>query len=138
VRWNLSFLPKKSRASAFRLGALLVFGAAMFASAMTKPAAAQANFDGQWSVLVVTEAGECDRAYRYALRIDHGVVRYDGEVGIDLTGRVERNGRVLVSISRGAQSAAGTGRLSGAIGTGTWSGKSSTGQCSGTWEAERR
>jgi hypothetical protein len=102
------------------------------------PAAAQTSFDGSWSVLVVTEAGDCDRAYRYAVRIDHGVVRYDGEAGIELTGRVERNGRVAVTIARGAQSARGSGRLSSRIGTGTWSGKSPTGECSGTWEAERR
>ena len=38
------------------------------------PAAAQGKrFDGNWSVEVVTQAGACDRAYRYAMVVENGV-----------------------------------------------------------------
>jgi hypothetical protein len=101
-------------------------------------ARAQAGFDGLWSILIVTEAGECDRAYRYGVQIDHGRIVYDGTAGVELTGTVDRSGRVSATVQRGEQGAVGTGRLSGDHGRGTWRGRSSTSQCSGYWEAERR
>src|SRR5215470_1489067 len=101
-------------------------------------ARAQAGFDGAWSILIVTQAGECDKAYRYAVQIDHGQINYDGTAGVELTGSVDRSGRVSANVQRGDQGANGIGRLSGNRGRGTWRGKSSTGQCSGYWEAERR
>ena len=102
------------------------------------PVRAQTSFDGSWSVLIITEVGDCDRAYRYGVRIERGRLFYEGETGIEFSGRVEANGRVTVSVRRGDQGASGSGRLSGNRGTGTWKGQSSTGECSGTWEAERR
>ncbi len=36
------------------------------------PAQARGPYDGNWSVLIVTDSGSCDRAYRYALRIADG------------------------------------------------------------------
>ena len=45
--------------------------AALFVTAWlcTSPhAMARTPFDGAWSVLIVTDRGTCDRAYRYALR----------------------------------------------------------------------
>jgi hypothetical protein len=35
-------------------------------------ARARTSFDGNWSVLIVTDAGQCDRAYRYGLVIRDG------------------------------------------------------------------
>jgi hypothetical protein len=43
---------------------------------------------------------------------------------------------VTVTVSRGSQSAKGTGRMSGTDGIGTWT--AGSGECSGTWTAERR
>ena len=99
---------------------------------------AQASFDGSWSVLIITDTGECDRAYRYGIRIESGQIVYGGEAGVDFTGRVESNGQVAATVRRGQQSATGSGRLSGSSGAGTWKGQSSTGACGGRWEAERR
>ena len=102
-------------------------------------AAAKAQaFDGSWSILIVTQAGDCDRAYRYAVQIEDGQIVYDGSAGVEFTGRVDRNGRVSATLQRGEQSATGTGRLSGNRGTGTWQGRTQISQCSGYWEAERR
>jgi len=36
------------------------------------------RYDGPWSVGIVTEAGFRDRAYRYPIRIEHGVARFLG------------------------------------------------------------
>ena len=42
-------------------------------SLWTAPTAiARLPYDGKWSVLIVTDAGTCDRAYRYALDIANG------------------------------------------------------------------
>ncbi|NWG25641.1 MAG: hypothetical protein HXY30_14715 [Pseudorhodoplanes sp.] len=117
--------------------ALAALGAVLVGQAQTQAAPVN-RYDGTWSVLIITESGTCDRAYRYALRIKNGVVYYDGEAGIDVSGRVSPSGQVQVSLKRGDQGASGSGRLSGTTGLGTWSGKSSTSQCSGQWQAERR
>jgi len=99
---------------------------------------AASNFDGQWSVLIITEDGTCDRAYRYAVKVVNGVLRYDGEAAVSLSGRVDPSGKLNATVQRGDQRANGSGRLSSSSGTGTWKGKSSTTACSGRWEAEKR
>jgi hypothetical protein len=100
-------------------------------------AVASTRFDGAWSVLIVTDQGTCDRAYRYALRIADGRVYYD-DPSFSVSGGVDGAGRVQVGVNAGGQSANGYGRLSGNYGEGSWSGHSSTSQCSGHWQAERR
>ena len=99
---------------------------------------ARTAFDGNWSVLIVTDAGQCDRAYRYGLVIRDGRVLYEGEAAVNVAGNVTRNGAVSVRVSAGSQHADGAGRLSNSNGSGKWSGTGSAGSCSGTWSAERR
>jgi hypothetical protein len=111
---------------------------AIFLIGLSEQARAQASFDGTWSVLIITETGECDRAYRYGIRIERGQIVYGGEAGVAFTGRVGANGQVSATVRRGEQNATGSGRLSGSSGAGTWKGQSSTGACGGRWEAERR
>jgi hypothetical protein len=122
-----------------RIGLFLLpfLAAAAFAGADPRPAYA-ASFDGSWSVVIITDNGTCDRAYRYPVRVVNGEIRYEGEAGIAISGRVDGAGKLSATISRGEQSASGTGRLSRTGGAGTWSGKSKTSVCSGRWEAERR
>jgi hypothetical protein len=98
------------------------------------PAVATPNYDGLWSVMIVTEKGACEHAYRYPVRISKGTVQNDGPGLINVSGKVGGNGAVTVSVSAGDKSASGTGRLSGKVGGGKWSGAA----CAGTWEAERR
>ena len=114
-------------------GALIAISLASALSAAT-PAAATPNYDGLWSVQIVTEKGSCDRAYRYPVRISKGVLLNDGPSPITVSGKVGGNGSVTVTVSYGDKSASGSGRLSGKIGMGSWSG----GSCAGSWEAERR
>lgn len=106
-------------------------------SVSTRPAHAAA-FDGSWSVLIITNQGECDRGYRYGVRIGDGKVAYEGTADIQLSGTVSSGGAVSVTVRRGSQSATGTGRISANSGSGTWRGRGPNGECSGNWEAERR
>jgi hypothetical protein len=100
-------------------------------------ASAQRGFDGQWSVLIVTEQGVCDRAYRYGVTIRGGNVFYDGGV-VNFSGRVASNGAVRVRVTASGAAANGSGRLSRNAGRGSWSGQSGGNRCSGYWTAERR
>jgi hypothetical protein len=91
-------------------------------------------YDGLWSVSIVTEKGDCDRGYRYPVRITNGVLANAGSVNISIMGKVQPTGAITVTVSAANKSANGTGRLSGDLGEGRWTG----GECSGTWTAERR
>lgn len=119
-----------------RLSAAL---AAAFVLATALPGAARAaSFDGTWSVLIVTQRGPCDAAYRYGLSIRNGVVFYEGSAPVNVSGRVSGNGGVHVRVWAGRQSASGSGRLSRGTGRGAWRGTGSTGTCSGYWTADQR
>ncbi len=102
------------------------------------PAAIAAVQDGNWSVLIITEKGDCDRGYRYGLKVSNGRVSYNGDGSVNLAGTVASNGAVNVSIKVGDKGASGTGRLSASSGAGTWHGLGSSGTCAGRWEAEKR
>jgi len=111
----------------------------IFAAALAPaPAAARTVYDGHWSVLIVTDSGPCDRAYRYGLSIRDGSVIYQGSASVNVAGRVSRNGTVNVRVWAGSQGADGSGRLSRTFGEGVWRGTGSMGACAGTWSAERR
>src|SRR3954447_20879326 len=118
------------RALAPALAALGILAATVPASA---PASARSNYDGKWSVLIVTQKGTCDRAYRYPVKIDNGAVGYAGDSSFTVSGKVGANGAVTVMVARGSQSAKGTGRLSSNDGSGMWT--AGSGDCSGTWTA---
>jgi len=105
-------------------------------AASPAPMSAKPSFDGSWSVLIVTEHGKCDRAYRYPVKIENGAVGYAGSASFTVSGKVDPKGTVTVTVARGSHSATGTGRMSDSDGTGTWT--AASGDCSGTWTAERR
>jgi hypothetical protein len=110
----------------------LVAASATFAAAPSQ--AASPRYDGVWSVLIVTEKGDCDRGYRYPVRISHGTLINSGSDPFSISGRVLPSGAITVTVSAGEKSATGTGRLAGNSGGGLWTG----GSCSGSWSAERR
>ena len=126
-------LTRPINAVAPAFAALVILAATVPASA---PASARSNFDGTWSVLIVTQKGTCDRAYRYPVRIANGSVGYAGDSSFTVSGKVGDNGAVTVKVARGSQSANGQGRLSATDGSGMWT--AGSGDCSGTWTAERR
>lgn len=129
-------MPHSKAQQSFKLAGL---SAATLASGWLLAGQAQAApHDGRWSVLVITEKGSCDQAYRYEVAIDDGKVSYAGREQVDFSGTVAAGGAVRVSIRLGEQGATGSGKLSGASGAGTWQGTGNNGACAGRWEAERR
>lgn len=119
------------RTAAFIASAMLVSGAMLAGSG---PAHARMMYDGSWSVVIVTEKGECDRAYRYPINISGGKLINAGSAMFDISGKVASNGAINVRVSYGERSATGSGRLTSRYGMGSWRG----GSCAGTWTAERR
>jgi hypothetical protein len=117
-------------------------GAAKTPRARTAPpppkAAPSTNFDGRWSVIIVTDQGSCDRAYRYGLRISGGRIHYEGDSAAVVNGQVDARGNVVVSLRYGGSIASGSGRLTDTDGEGRWQGASASSNCAGHWEAERR
>lgn len=95
---------------------------------------AMPRYDGTWSVLVMTQKGDCDPGYRYPIRISNGQLVNAGDSAFTITGKVGDTGAITVTVSAGGKSATGIGRLAGNEGGGMWTG----GACSGSWTAERR
>ena len=116
-----------------------LFAAAGIAAAIALAGASHAavSHDGNWKVTIITEAGNCDPAYSYPVKVSGGVVSYNGDGSFVISGKVADTGGVSVAIARGDQHANATGKLSGDAGTGQWSGKSASTICSGRWEALR-
>jgi hypothetical protein len=106
--------------------------AAALAAAVAVPA--DAALDGEWSVAISTSMGNCN-SYRAALRIVGGRV-YPAGGDFNAAGYVNPSGGISVSVSSGAGSAYGSGRLRGSQGAGRW--RTRSGECAGTWYASRR
>ena len=109
--------------------AFIVMIAATAAGPQTK---AQSQFDGAWSVTIVTRSGTCDQIYRISGLVSNGVIIYPG-----VSGRVAPSGAVSGTLSMGPIHASGSGRLSGNTGSGTWRGQGPNGPCSGSWNGQR-
>jgi hypothetical protein len=108
--------------------------AVLFAAIPSAARAANSN-DGNWSVTIFTQAGNCPSSLRYGVRVVRGRVFGDDQ-SYQVNGTVAPNGATRVTVSEQGQSASGTGRLSGNAGAGRW--RTSTGECSGQWTAARR
>lgn len=98
-------------------------------------AAAAGAYDGNWSVVINTLRGDCDRSLRYSVRIVNNQV-VAGEQSYQAAGRVSPGGEIRVVVAEGGRTASGIGRLAGNNGRGEW--RTSTGQCAGSWTAVRR
>ena len=118
------------------IAAAVAIASAIIASAIIASTASFAvpRYDGLWSVSIVTEKGDCDRGYRYPIRISNGTLANAGNTVFTITGRVGGTGAITVTVSGGGRNATGSGRLAGNAGVGSWIG----GSCSGSWTAERR
>jgi len=100
------------------------------------PSSAATNFDGHWSVVIITNRGDCDPTFRYGVQIVNGTISTGAEATV--RGRVSATGAISVTLQFGKQSATGSGHLRGNSGAGVWQGRGTRGSCSGTWTAERR
>ncbi len=119
------------------LAAFLVASGSIPSNAARRIARLTRTYDGLWSVMIVTRYGDCEPAYRYAVRIVGGrVANTDEDQDYQVYGAVGRSGAIRVIVVRGGQWADGYGRLSHNYGRGRW--RTSTGQCAGVWTAVRR
>ena len=60
-------------------------------------------YDGLWSVSIVTEKGDCDRGYRYPIRISNGSLANAGDTAFIITGKVAPTGAIIVTVSAARQ-----------------------------------
>jgi hypothetical protein len=117
----------------------LALGAALALGVAVKPATALAgDYDGNWTVRIVTEHGHCDRTASYDVRVANGKVLYTSYSSVSLYGTVSPQGAVRVMIRHFNDGADGSGMLTKRSGSGGWSGHGSNGPCSGRWAAIRR
>ena len=99
---------------------------------LSSPARA-GDFDGTWSVSLVSSGGLCGGGTSSVLTVRNGSVRAGGAVSV--SGQVGPGGSVSLALHRSGVSGSAHGRLSGASGAGSWS-VASLG-CSGHWTARR-
>jgi hypothetical protein len=123
-------IDRRGRRSLIAIAGTIVAGAMIVCTASF----AVPRYDGLWSVSIVTEKGDCDRGYRYPVRISNGTLANAGNSAFTISGKVGGSGAITVMVSAGGRSATGSGRLAGNMGGGSWAG----GACSGSWTAERR
>lgn len=110
---------------------------AALAALLASPAVA-GDFDGTWSVQLVTESGLCEAQYSYTLSVTDGQVRpvtTAATGGTTVSGRVGTDGSVGLSVATAAANGTASGRLQVRGGSGTW--RVSGGLCTGRWTARR-
>jgi hypothetical protein len=104
--------------------------------AASTPALAEApDFNGTWTVQLVTETGVCSGS-SYTVVVQDGQVRLASAGGsASITGQIGADGSVGLSVRQGPASGSASGRLRSSAGSGTWKAAS---LCSGRWAAQRR
>jgi len=107
----------------------LTVGVILSGSALADPA----QFDGTWSVHLVSSGGLCGSGTSQVLTVRNGRVRAGGSVSV--AGQVGPSGLISLALQRSGIQGSASGTLSGAFGSGSWS-VSSLG-CSGSWTARR-
>ena len=72
-----------------------LLAATVATAVLSTPSFAIPRYDGLWSVSIVTEKGDCDRGYRYPIRISNGQLVNAGDAGFTITGKVGQTGRMM-------------------------------------------
>ena len=90
------------------------------AAVLAAGAAEAANFDGSWSVLLSTSKGNCDKVYRFPVRVEGGRINYAGQTGATAQGGVTPNGKVTATFMYGQDTLSANGMVRGETGQGNW------------------
>jgi hypothetical protein len=114
---------------------LLLCAALACSAAPANAASTRATFDGSWSLVFVTQAGDCDPTYNFTVDVTNGIVTHPNLVRF--TGKVAPSGSVRASVTVQDKYASGSGKLSSVSGRGSWSGRSGNSHCTGYWTAQR-
>jgi hypothetical protein len=105
----------------------IIIGAGLWGTA-----ALAGDFNGRWTVRLVTDSGVCDQSYNTVLSVQNGHVSGGG--GASVSGAVSSGGSVSLGIRKGVASGTASGQLRGNAGAGTWQ---AAGMCSGRWTARK-
>jgi len=117
---------------------LVIFVLALACVVDATPVHAGTDFDGGWSIFIITREGPCDATLRYGVMVADGTVINNGVSIATVQGQVTPRGTVRVLVRSGGQWANGSGHLGRDHGGGVWRGQGTSGTCAGTWVAERR
>ncbi len=90
------------------------------------------DYNGRWSVRLVTDSGVCDQSYSTVISVQNGRVQGGGDAAV--SGVVSPAGSVSIGISKSGASGTASGQLRGKSGSGTWQ---AAGLCSGRWTARK-
>lgn len=123
--------------SARTLIAVLAIGCLSIALGLagTDTALARSLYDGQWSLIFVTQVGACDPTYNFTVNINNGLVSHPNLV--NFRSYVSRSGAVRASVTVHEKHAAGSGKLLSTSGRGNWRGYAGQERCSGYWTAQK-
>ena len=105
----------------------MLFGCATLLVAAS--ADAGTSYDGSWNITFVTQSGDCNPTYNYAVNIENGVITSPNVA--TFSGNVTTSGAVRASVSVQEKRASGSGKLGRASGRGTWTGYSGDQRCAG-------
>ena len=75
------------------------------------------DFNGRWTVRLVTDSGVCDQSYNTVISVQDGQVRGGGGDAA-VSGAVSSGGSVSINIRKGVASGAASGQLRGKSGGG--------------------
>lgn len=89
------------------------------------------KFDGNWSVSVVTEKGDCD-AYTWTIVVSDNQLRRIESAFISASGAIDARGQARFQV---ASVVTASGQMNTATGRGHWEAPSKS--CSGRWQAAR-
>ena len=118
--------PRSTIALAFALGLATIPAQTSFAAT---------PFDGQWSVRITAESGQCPAGYTVPIRVSNGRVSYSGPFNAKANGKIGANGALQVSFAHSKDVVNARGSVTGRVGRGSW--KSPTKNCRGTWVARK-
>jgi hypothetical protein len=92
----------------------MLFGCAT--SLVAASADAGSSYDGSWNIIFVTQSGDCNPTYNYAVNIENGVITSPNLA--TFSGNVTISGAVRASVSVQEKHASGSGKLGRASGRG--------------------
>ncbi len=108
--------------------------AALSVATLPNAGLAAKPFDGEWSVRIVAQSGEC-RGYTVPIEVSGGRVSYSGFFDATANGSIKSNGVLKVRFAHEDDVVNASGSVAGTAGSGRWN--SPTKGCAGTWTARR-
>lgn len=114
-----------------KLALALSLASALSAPVLPAVAGSDNKFDGNWSLSVVTEKGDCD-AYTWTIVVSDNQLRRIESAFISASGAIDARGQARFQV---ASVVTASGQMNTATGRGHWEAPSKS--CSGRWQAAK-